>query len=131
MRKLVSMLFLVCLASLALSAQNSKNNTKDMVVFSALIYDYGKIDVGSPGKCEFKFTNRMKTPLVITNVKPSCGCTIADWSKVPILPGKTGVIKLSYNTKIPGTFSKTIMVSSNAKNASVILRIKGNVIRSN
>jgi len=70
----------------------------------------------------------MNTALVISNVKPSCGCTVADWPKEPIPAGKTGIIKLHYNTKIPGTFSKTIMVNSNARNPTVMLRIKGNVV---
>ena len=114
-----------------LFAQRGKSNQKESIVFKALTYDYGTIGIGSPGKCEFRFTNTMKKPLVILNVKPSCGCTIANWPKAPIPPGKSGVIKLDYNTKIPGTFNKTITVSSNAKNSTVIIRIKGNVTRYN
>lgn len=128
MKKIAAILFLFCFASLTLFAQKQQqNNQNDSIIFTELIHDYGTIDVGSPGHCEFKFTNNKKTPLVISNVKPSCGCTVADWPKEPILPGKTGVIKLNYNTKIPGTFSKTITVNSNAKNSTVILQIKGNV----
>ena len=129
MTKKLAFLSLFCFAAFVLSAQKKQNHPKDSIIFTALVYDYGNIEVGSPGKSVFKFTNNMKTALVINNVKPSCGCTIANWPKEPILPGKTGVIKLNYNTKIPGTFNKTITVSSNAKNATVILRIKGNVIR--
>lgn len=127
MKKIVTFLFLICLTSTILIAQKHKKNQNDSIIFTELVHDYGTIDVGSPGHCEFKFTNGMKTTLVVSNVKPSCGCTVADWTKEPILPGKTGVIKLNYNTKIPGTFSKTITVNSNAKNSTVILQIKGNV----
>ncbi|HEY5589384.1 MAG TPA: DUF1573 domain-containing protein [Paludibacter sp.] len=127
MKKLTAILFLFCLTSTVLFGQKQQKIQNDSIIFTELIHDYGTIDVGSPGHCEFKFTNGMKTPLIVSNVKPSCGCTVADWTKEPILPGKTGVIKLNYNTKIPGTFSKTITVNSNAKNSTVILQIKGNV----
>ena len=124
MIKKIAILCFICL-SLGLSAQQNKQNGP--IIFTKLVHDYGTIDVGSPGHCEFKFTNGMKTPLVISNVRPSCGCTVAKWSKEPILPGKTGSIKINFSTKIPGTFFKTISVISNAKNATVTLRIKGNV----
>ena len=124
MKTLVASIFIFSLVSFGLLAQN-KQNKNDSISFDKITYDYGTIELGSSGKSEFKFTNRMKTPLIVSNVKPTCGCTVADWTKEPILPGKTGLIKLSYNTKIPGTFQKSITVTSNAVNASVILTIKG------
>ena len=129
MTKKLAFIFVFCFTAIVLSAQKKQNHPKDAIIFTALVYDYGNIEVGSPGKSVFKFTNMMKKPLVISNVKPSCGCTVANWTKTPVLHGKTGVITLHYNTKIPGTFNKTITVRSNAKNGTVILRIKGNVIR--
>lgn len=131
MKRTTVLLFLFCFTSFVLFAQKGKRDQKESIVFTAFTYDYGTIGIGSPGKCEFKFTNTMKKPLVIYNVKPSCGCTVANWPKAPILPGKTGVIKLDYNTKIPGTFNKTITVNSNATNSTVIIHIKGNVTRYN
>jgi len=129
MTKKLVLLSIFCIAAFTLFAQKQKNDQKELITFTEKIHDYGTIEVGSPGDCVFIFTNNMKTALVISNVKPSCGCTVANWPKQPKLPGKTGVIKLNYNTKIPGTFNKTIVVTSNAKNANVLLRIKGNVIR--
>ena len=131
MKRVTVILFLFCLTSFVLVAQKGQSDQKEAIVFTTLTYDYGTIGIGSPGKCEFKFTNTMKKPLVIHNVKPSCCCTKAYWPKEPIQPGKSGVIKLDYNTKIPGTFNKTITVSSNAKNSTVIIHIKGNVTRYN
>jgi len=125
----IAILGLCSLFSFVLFAQEGQNNQKESIVFTELIHDYGTIDLGSPGHCEFRFTNTMKKPLVVHNVKPSCGCTVAKWSKEPILPGKTGMINISYNTKIPGTFLKIITVTSNAKNSTVLLQIKGNVTR--
>ena len=121
--KIVLSLFL--LTCLGLSAQ--KTNTRSEIVFENTRYDYGEILVGSPGRCEFKFRNNGKLPLVLTNVQASCGCTVPQWSKEPVQAGKTGVIKIKYNTRIPGTFLKTITVSSTAKNSMVILSIKGKV----
>ena len=127
MKKTAIILFLFCFVSLTLMAQKQQKAKNDSIIFTELIHDYGTIDVGSPGHCEFKFTNGMKTPLVVSSVKPACGCIIADCTKEPVLPGKKGVIKINYNTKIPGTFNKSITVNSNAKNASVVLQIKGTV----
>lgn len=126
MIKKLAILCFICF-SLGLSAQQKQNKQNDSIIFTKLVHDYGIIDVGSPGHCEFTFTNKKKTSLVISNVRPSCGCTVAKWSKEPILPGKTGSIKINFSTKIPGTFLKTITVTSNAKNSTVILQIRGNV----
>jgi hypothetical protein len=77
----------------------------------------------------FNFTNTGNAPLIINAVKPSCGCTSPEWSREPILPGKTGFIKATYDPKNrPGKFEKSIAVSSNATNSPSILIIKGNVI---
>jgi hypothetical protein len=90
-------------------------------------HDYGTIKQGGNGECEFKFTNNGKEPLVITNCQGSCGCTVPQCPKEPILPGKSGVIKVKYDTNRPGAIYKTVTVNSNAKSGNVVLTIKGNV----
>lgn len=90
-------------------------------------HDYGTIKQGANGECEFKFTNNGKEPLVITNCQGSCGCTVPQCPKEPILPGKSGVIKVKYDTNRPGAIYKTVTVNSNAKSGNVVLTIKGNV----
>ena len=127
-KKTLIILILSCLVSLIVFAQKQQNKQRDSIIFSQLIYDYGEIGAGSSGRCEFKFINMMNTALVISNVKPSCGCTVADWPKKPVLPHQTGVIKIYFNAKLPGTFNKTITVTSNATNSTVVLHIKGKVI---
>lgn len=92
-----------------------------------LTHDYGNIQQGGDGTCEFKFTNNGKEPLVITNCQGSCGCTVPQCPKEPILPGKSGVIKVKYDTNRPGGIYKTVTVTSNAKSGNVVLTIKGNV----
>ena len=92
-----------------------------------LEHDYGNVKQGGNGECEFKFVNNGKEPLVITNCQGSCGCTVPQCPKEPILPGKSGVIKVKYDTNRPGAIYKTVTVNSNAKSGNVVLTIKGNV----
>ena len=91
-------------------------------------HDYGTITKGANGDCSFAFNNTGKEPLILSNVKSSCGCTTPSWTKDPVLPGKTGKIDVHYDTNRLGQISKSITVTSNAKTATVILMIKGNVI---
>ncbi len=78
-------------------------------------YDFGKIPEGPAAEHEFEFKNTGDEPLVITNASASCGCTTPVWPKQPILPGKTGKIKVRYNTQGRGNqpFLKSIYISSN------------------
>jgi hypothetical protein len=111
-------------------AFNAKAQTADsmlVIKFENTVHDYGTIEQGSDGSYEFKFTNEGKTPLILSNVRSSCGCTVPSWTKEPVAPGKEGAIKVVYNTHNIGNFSKTVTVSSNAKNSEVMLQIKGNV----
>ncbi len=121
----VSLLVLTLVGLFQLQAQKAP-----YIEFESIEYDYGKIKE-SDGMAYgvFNFTNTGGSPLVITDVKPSCGCTSPEWTREPIAPGKTGYIKSGYNPQNrPGAFNKTIRVTSNAENNTVILRIKGDVI---
>ena len=90
--------------------------------------DYGVLEYDGNTLREYKFKNVGKTPLIISNVQVQCGCTNVDgWPKEPIAPGKTATFKVKYDSKRPGKFDKKITVTSNAKNASVVLTIKGEV----
>jgi hypothetical protein len=92
-----------------------------------MVHDYGTIQQGADGSCEFKFTNSGKEPLIITNCQGSCGCTVPQCPNEPILPGKSSVIKVKYDTNRIGGIYKTVTVTSNAKSGNVVLTIKGNV----
>ncbi|MDZ7740844.1 MAG: DUF1573 domain-containing protein [Bacteroidota bacterium] len=76
----------------------------------------------------FTFTNKGQKPLVLSNVRASCGCTVPQWPREPVAPGEKGEIKVKYNTNRPGSFNKSITVNSNAANSMVRLRIKGQVV---
>ncbi len=97
------------------------------IKFEKLKHDYGTIKQGGNGDCEFKFTNNGKEPLIISMCQGSCGCTVPSCPKEPILPGKTGVIKVHYDTKRVGPISKTVAVTSNAKSGNVTISIAGTV----
>ena len=95
------------------------------ITFGFELFDYGTIKNGADGGCEFKFKNTGKEPLVIANARGSCGCTVPTWPKEPIMKGESGVIKVHYDTKRPGAFTKTVTIESNAKTNSKVLTIKG------
>jgi len=97
------------------------------IVFDSDVIDYGTIDHFADGKREFHFTNKGKSPLVITNCAGSCGCTVPTWPKDPIKPGKSAVIYVNYATDRVGTFEKTVTVTSNAKTPTKVIKIKGTV----
>lgn len=87
--------------------------------------NYGKIDSGSDGVRTFVFTNIGKEPLVINRIQSSCGCTVPKKPEKPIMPGEKGEIKVSYDTKRIGGFSKIITIYSNAKTNRKVIKIKG------
>jgi Protein of unknown function (DUF1573) len=81
---------------------------------SKITHDFGKLEQGPTAATEFIVTNIGKDAITIENVAPSCGCTVPDWTKTPILPGTTGVIKAVYNTQgRPGNFNKTLTIKTN------------------
>ena len=98
------------------------------ISFDKTTFDYGNVKAGSDGHRFFTVKNTGYKPLIISEVKPSCGCTTPEWSKDPILPGKSAQIKVGYNTGIKGSFNKLIEVYSNdPQNNRSVLYIKGTV----
>lgn len=116
---------LLLFAGMSAVAQSSAE-----IAFEKIEHNFGKIkeDAG-PADFNFNFRNIGKVPLVISNVAASCGCTTPEWSKEPILPGKSGYIKVSYNPiGRPGSFDKTVTVAANIMNGSQVLKISGEVL---
>ena len=91
--------------------------------------DFGQIIQNKPIVVEFKFQNPGMIPLIITSVKPSCGCTIADYPKQPIPAGGEGTVSVTFDAKSSGHFSKTISVYTNTTEKITNLYIKGEVIK--
>ena len=93
-------------------------------------YNFSEIPEGPQVTHEFKFSNTGKEPLILSNVRASCGCTTPSWPKEPVLPGKDAVILVTYNTQgRPGAFTKTITITSNADEPSKVISIKGEVVK--
>lgn len=99
-----------------------------VISFEREVIDYGTVTKGGDGMREFRFTNTGKSPLIISNAKGSCQCTVPSYPKHPIKPGESGVIKVQYNTSRTGPINKSVTITSNARTATKVLRIKGQVV---
>ncbi|MGM0649795.1 MAG: DUF1573 domain-containing protein [Bacteroidota bacterium] len=130
--KHLAITLILCVFSIGLMAQNSDNPDNDKksgpdISFDKTEHDYGTIARKSNGDCTFTLTNKGNEPLVLTNVKSSCGCAAVSWPRKPVKPGDSAEIKIRYDTKRLGSFSKSIKVYNNATDAPVELTIKGTV----
>lgn len=106
-----------------------QSNAQGSIKFKAEKHDFGKIKEGTQASYSFEFTNTGKAPVVISNVQPSCGCTTPEWSREPIMSGKTGKVTALYNSAgRPGNFNKTITVVNNGEVSQIILTIQGSVV---
>jgi hypothetical protein len=128
MKKSIFLLTILSIFTFALQAQENQASVADSIIFDKLVHEYGTIERGSNGNSVFTFTNKGQKPLVLSNVRASCGCTVPQWPREPIAPGEKGEIKVKYNTNIAGTFNKSITVNSNAANSTIRLNIKGQVV---
>ena len=99
------------------------------ISFEKEIHDFGTFNQYGDGAYEFTFTNSGNAPLIISNAKGSCGCTVPVWPKEPIAPGQSHVIKVKYDTKRIGAFNKSVTITSNAiTNPTKVVRIKGKTL---
>jgi hypothetical protein len=101
------------------------------IKFEKLVHDFGTFSEASPVvNCTFTFTNTGDKPLVINQAVASCGCTVPEYTKAPIEPGKKGEIKVTYNGtgKFPGHFKKSITVRTNGKVEMTRLYIEGTMV---
>ena len=122
MKKIFSTLCL-SLVAVAMMAQTP------VITFDKTEHDFGKVDEAGKISTEFTFRNEGMAPLILSNVKASCGCTTPIWPKEPIEPGQVGTITVQYNTNgRPGRFQKTITITSNASEPTTRVYIKGEVI---
>lgn len=124
MKKQLALLFFFTLTFCAFA-----QNKKPVITFEEKSYDFGSVpEENGPVSHEFVFKNTGEVPLMISDVKASCGCTTPSWTKNPVPPGETGTVVAEYNPlNRPGSFSKTISVTSNAEPNLTVLHIKGTV----
>jgi len=97
------------------------------VTFKTLVIDRPNIAYGADETFSFEFKNTGNTPVIISNVQTSCGCTTASKPEQPVAPGKSSVISVKYDTKRVGEFTKTITVTTNVQTEPIVLTIKGKV----
>ena len=97
-------------------------------VLSGTPLQLGTIRYGEKRKVTFRFTNTGQTPLLLRDVRPSCGCTGAEWEKRPVAPGQTGEIKITFDPNSLGHFLKNIDIVCNIDSGIMKLKLCGNVI---
>ncbi len=120
---------LVCGMATAL-AQNADGQKQAEIKFDKTVINFGKFSEASPKVSGvFSFTNVGTAPLIINQAVASCGCTVPEYTKKPILPGQKGEIKVTYNGagKFPGTFKKSITVRTNGKVEMTRLYVEGDM----
>lgn len=131
MKRFLSILSVTLLATAISCSQSNDGKNKEAaaeITFTETEHDFGNIEQDSKAEFAFAFTNTGKDTLVINNVHTSCGCTVPDWTREPVMKKKSGVVTVVYNTRAMGSFNKTITVYSNASNSQVTLKIKGTVV---
>lgn len=125
MKKLLLLFTLILGVSIATNAQTKPAEFK----FDKELNDFGKIPVNKAATVEFKFVNTGDQPLIISKVETTCGCTVPEYTQVPVKKGEAGTIKVTYNpTGAAMPFSKAITITSNAKTTTKVLYIKGETV---
>jgi len=107
---------------------SAQDKAKSEIKFNEEKHDFGKIPMGTPVTTVFEFTNVGPEPLILTEVRPTCGCTIADYTKTPVKNGEKGMVKITFNAAFASSFNKTIVVISNAVTSTKYLNIIGEVV---
>ena len=106
MKKLLTAL----LALTSVTTLFAQKKIADVAKLNTETYDFGKVKQNQPPTATFIVTNISSEPLIIEAANPTCGCTISDYTKAPIAPGKTGTIKATYNAANIGAIHKTLTV---------------------
>lgn len=110
------------------TAVSSPNGESPIFTFEQDTYEFGTVEEGTKVEHDFVFNNSGKTPLIIANVRASCGCTTPEYPKTPIKPGESGVIKVVFDSQNQvGIQHKIITIQSNAQPSTTILHLKGKV----
>ncbi len=102
------------------------------IKFDQTEFDFGTVMEGEKVVHVYKFTNTGNEPLIISNAKGSCGCTVPQWPREPIAPGEKGEIKVQFDTKNKGKVggglqSKRVTITANTDPVNSYLTIKGKV----
>ncbi|MDE1190736.1 MAG: DUF1573 domain-containing protein [Arachidicoccus sp.] len=126
MKKLIFAFIFLIVGTIATTAQD--NNPVPGAKFKEVSHAFGNIPQGVPATTVFTYKNIGNTPLVIETATASCGCTTPEYPKTPVLAGKTGEIKVTYNAVATGNFTKMVTVKFANNQKPVLLKIEGNVV---
>ena len=107
---------------------SEKNSKFAKIKFDKLIFDFGTIKVKDSVDCNFNFENKGNSILNVNKVKPSCNCTVPEWTKESVEKNKGGIIKVKYSSSYPKVVSESISVYYNGENSPIILTISGEVV---
>jgi len=116
---------LLFLTSTSLFAQKKAD---DLAKINVETYNLGKIKQNVPATATFVVTNIGSSDLLIDQANPTCGCTISDYTKAPIAPGKTGIIKATYNAATLGQINKTLTVKFVGADDIKFIKLSGEVL---
>jgi len=107
------------------STRDEVSKKLPVMSFEKQEHDFGSIVQGTPQETVFSFTNTGDAPLIITDAKSSCGCTVPQYPKnTPIAPGETGELLVKFNGSGKNQVTKTVTVTANTEKGSELLRIK-------
>jgi hypothetical protein len=109
--------------------ENSNNANSPKIVFNKTSHDFGELILYSPAFCEFKFYNKGKAPLILSEISAACGCTVPSWPRKPIVPGDSDIIVINFLPDETGSIDKNVTVFSNATKMPVTLELTGKVIK--
>lgn len=117
------------LLSVSAWAQNEPTKPAEgpVMTFETKVVDYGDIERKSERKRTLKFTNTGTEPLVISNARGSCGCTVPTWPKEPIMPGESSEMVITYDTNRPGKINKTVTITTNEGANPHVIKVVGHV----
>lgn len=132
----LTFIFAIGFVSWGIAQSPASNETDDnqpkqttSLVFEQLTVDYGEIEKGSDPYRKFIFENVSKEPVAIKSAKGSCGCTVPEYPKEPIMPGEKSEVKVRYDTQRIGSFGKTVTLTT-TNDEKITLKIKGKVFKS-
>jgi hypothetical protein len=133
MKQFTLLLFIAVLAS-ACTSESTENkstvnkDTAPVMTFAKESHDFGQINEGDKVVFDFFFTNTGKSALIISSAAATCGCTVPEYPKQPLAPGKTGIIHVVFNsTGKSGMQNKTITLTTNSFKGNEELHLVGNV----
>ena len=111
--------------------EKSDDIPKTTIQFDKTSHDFGNINNGEKQQTTFKYTNTGDNPLIITDIKTTCGCTVPSWEKSPLEPGKSAEFTVSFDGKGANKITKSVTVTSNTKKGQDVVRISAFIINPN